>query len=169
MARTSLQDVRGLADPLLSYNFDLFFPRMPGGGDGRAMTIKCMTTALPGMEIEQETASLHGIEVSYGGRQIWTKSFTATFIETRDSRTRTDIRNWIEYARNNSQNSGHYKNDYAVDAVIFLYDDIPNIINEVKVVGCWPKNLAEYSFDGAAGTIMQCSVEWSFDFTEENK
>lgn len=169
MARTSLQDVSGLPDPLLSYNFDLIFPTIPGGGgSSRALTVKCMTTSLPGMQLEQATASLHGVEVSYAGRQIWTKTFQATFIETRDAATRKTFRRWIEFARNNSRNAGHYKKDYAVDGVMMLYDDIPAIILETKIVGMFPTQMDDVAFDGAAGTIVTSSITFSYDYTEEN-
>lgn len=167
MARTSLQDVAGLPDPLLSYNFDLIFPSIPGGGSTRAMTVKCMSTALPGMQLEQQTASLHGVEINYAGRQIWTKTFQATFIETRDGGTRAAIRRWIEFARNNKANSGNYKSQYGVDAVMLLYDDIPNVINTTKIVGCFPTQLDDVNMDGAQGTIVQVSVTFSYDWTEE--
>jgi hypothetical protein len=167
MARTSLQDVAGLPDPLLSYNFDLIFPSIPGGGNSRSMTVKCMSTALPGMQLEQQTAALHGVEVNYAGRQIWTKTFQATFIETRDAGTRAAIRRWIEFARNNRFNSGNYKSQYAVDAVMQLYDDIPAVINTTKIVGCFPTQLDDVNMDGSQGTIVQVSVTFSYDWTEE--
>jgi hypothetical protein len=167
MARTSLQDVAGLPDPLLSYNFDLIFPSIPGGGNSRGMTVKCMSTALPGMQIEQQTAALHGVEVNYAGRQIWQKTFQATFIETRDADTRKQIRRWIEFARNNRGNSGHYKADYSVDAIMLLYDDIPNVIQETKIVGCFPTQLDDVNMEGSQGTIVQVSVTFSYDWTEE--
>ena len=167
MARSSLQDVAGLPDPLLSYNFDLILNGMPGGGDTRSMTIKCMTTALPGMQLEQQTAALHGVEVNYAGRQIWTKTFQATFIETRDAKTRFAIRKWIEFARDNKRNAGNYKSAYARDAIILLYDDIPAVISTTKVVGCFPTQLDDVSMDGSQGSIVQVSVTFSFDWTEE--
>lgn len=170
--RTSLQDVAGLPDPLLSYNFDLMFPRIPGSnGDTRPLTIKCMTTALPGMQLEQVTSALHGVEVSHAGRQIWSKTFQATFYEARDGGSRQKVRQWIEYARNNRLNSGNYKgqgNGYAVDAIMFLYDDIPNIINETKIVGCFPTDMGEVAMDGGQGQAVQLTVTFSYDWTEES-
>lgn len=168
MARSSLQDVAGLPDPLLSYNFDLILNGIPGGGNTRLMTIKCMSTSLPGMQLEQQTASLHGVEVNYAGRQIWNKTFQATFIETRDATTRKDIRNWIEFARNNRNNSGNYKAQYAKDVMMLLYDDIPNVISQTKIVGCFPTQLDDVQMDGSQGSIVQVTVTFSYDWTEEN-
>lgn len=168
MARTSLSDVSGLADPILSYNFDLMFPSIPGGGDTRALTVKCMTTALPGMELEQVTSALHGVEVSHAGRQIYSKTFQATFYETRDGQTRGAIRRWIEFARNNGKNTGNFKRDYAIAAELLVYDDIPNIINTIKVFGLFPKQIDDQSFDGSNSNVITSSVTFSYDYTEES-
>lgn len=172
MPRMGLQDVSGIVDPLLSYNFSLIFPSIPGsGGDTRDMTIKCISVGLPGMTIEQETLASHGVEVNYAGRQTWSKTFQAVFWETRLADTRQTIRNWIKYARDNFNNQGNYKNGgagYAVDSVINMYDDIPNLINSVIVYGVFPTDMAEVQLDGAAGTIIQTNVTFSYDFTLES-
>ena len=168
VTRTSLSDVAGLADPILSYNFDLIFPSIPGGGDSRSMTIKCMTSSLPGMELEQVTSGLHGVEVSHAGRQIWTKTFQATFYETRDGATRGSIRKWIEFARNNGKNSGQYKSAYAINAQMVVYDDIPNPINTATIFGLFPKQIDDQSFDGSNSNVISASVTFSYDYTEES-
>jgi hypothetical protein len=33
MSRTSLENIRSLPDPLFTYNWDIFIPNLPGGGD----------------------------------------------------------------------------------------------------------------------------------------
>ena len=61
MARTSYSDMSGLPDPLLSYNFDLVIPNIPGGGNTKALTIKCQSTSLPGKSLEDVTVTAHGV------------------------------------------------------------------------------------------------------------
>lgn len=169
MARTSLNDVRGLVDPLQEWNFDLFFPRIPGigGNQTRNLTIKCQTTALPGMQLDQVTVALHGVEVNFAGRQIYQKTFTATFIETRDTGTRTAIRGWIEFARNNRTNQGNYKSDYAVDLEMTLYDDIPNVVQRTMLRSAFPINLDDSNLDGGNSGILTYNVTFSYDLHEE--
>lgn len=172
MTRSSLQDVSGLTDPLLSYNFDLIFPRIPGfSGNTQPLTIKCQSSTLPGMQLEAVPLSIHGVEVSYAGRQIWTKTFNATFIETRDGATRASMRAWMRYARNNVDNQGHYKNGsdgYAVNPLMYLYDDIPNIIDQVQIFGVFPTNMEDITMDGSQGSIVTTSMTYSFDYTQES-
>lgn len=169
MARSSLRDVGGLPDPLLTYNFDLFFDSIPGGQgvDPRGLTIRCMTTVLPGMQIDQVTVPLHGVEVNYGGRQIYSKQFPATLHETRDNGVRAAIRGWVEYARNNRLNQGKFKNDYSRTAEIVVYDDIPNEIRRVKVFGVWPMSFDDLQLDGSQSAAASYNVTFSYDYTEE--
>lgn len=166
--RTSLQDTAGLPDPLLSYNFDLLFTRVPGnsGNAGRELTIKCQSSALPGLQLEQQTLGLHGVEVSYAGRQLWNKTFQAQFVETRDGNTRRAFKNWVEFARNNRRGTGTYKRDYAVDAIMRLYDDVPNAIETSKIVGTFPTQVDDLSMDGSQGNIVMVSVTFSYDWVE---
>lgn len=172
MPRFGLEDMSGLVDPLLSYNFSLIFPSIPGfGADTRDISIKCISAGLPGMTIEQETIAAHGTEVNYAGRQTWSKTFQATFWETRDMTTRMAFRGWIQYARDNFNNQGNYKNGgagYAVDTVLNLYDDIPQLINSAIVYGVFPTEMAEVQMDGAAGTVIQVQMTFSYDYTLES-
>ena len=167
MARTSLSDVDSLPDPLLSYNFDLVFPVIPGGGNTRQTTIKCMSTQLPGMQLEQQTAGLHGVEVSYAGRQVYTKTFTATYIETRDATTRKDFKRWMRVARNNRTNRGSYKSQYATTPTLYLYDDLPQIVETNLIRGCFPIDVQDVEMDGGAGTIVQVTITFSYDSVDD--
>jgi hypothetical protein len=172
MPRFGLEDMSGIVDPLLSYNFSLIFPSIPNfGSDTRDLTIKCVSAGLPGMTIEQETIAAHGVEINYAGRQTWSKTFQATFWETRNADTRQAFRSWIEYARDNFNNQGNYKNGgngYAVDTVLNLYDDIPQVINTAIVYGVFPTEMAEVQMDGAAGTVIQVQMTFSYDYTLES-
>lgn len=170
MARTSLRDVNGLPDPQLTYNFDLFFDSIPGGlgVNSRGLAIRCMSTSIPGMQVDQVTVALHGVETNYAGRQIYTKQFSAVLHETRDNGVRAAMRGWMEFARNNIQNAGNYKAQYARTAEIVLYDDIPNETRRIKVHGVWPMSFDDLQLDGSQSAAAQYNVTFSFDYTEES-
>ena len=168
MSRTSLSDISGLADPFMLYNFDLVLASAPGGGSNRGLTIQCMTTALPGWQIEQVTSALHGVEVTHAGRQVYSKTFQATFLETRTMEVRSRLLAWMMVARNNAANSGSFKSTYAVPATILLYDDIPNVIRTIQVFGVFPTSVDDLSLDGSSSTAANTSVTFSYDYTEES-
>ena len=169
MARTSLNDIRGLVDPLQQWNFDLLIPSIPGNGasEYRNLTIKCMSTSLPGMQIDQVVVPLKGVEVNYAGRQVYTKTFTATFVETRDTGTRKAIRGWMVFARNNPQNKGNYKADYARDLEMLIYDDIPNISQQSFIRSAFPIAMDDTPLDGGNSAVVTYNVTFSYDLVED--
>src|ERR1700758_5444874 len=96
MARTSVYDVQAVADPAQVWNFDLFLPSIPGSSNTNQLTYRCMTTGLPGTEIEKVSVPLHGVELIYMGRRMWSHSFSSTFLEAIDWQTRQQFINWSE-------------------------------------------------------------------------
>lgn len=169
MARSSLQDIRALPDPLLSYNWDLFIPVVPSGSDFRSLTIKCQNVSLPGVQVEDVPITLHGVTVKYAGREMFTNQFTATFIETRDMTTRDVIRGWIEFQRNVAANTGQYKVNYESTAVLALYDDKGNAVRNINIYGVFPQSLDDPSLDGSGSNPVTYTVTFNYDFHQEGR
>ena len=166
MARTSLQDVQSTADPQLAYNFDLVLPPLPGGGSNRELIIRCQSTTIPESQLEQTSVEAHGIKLNFAGRRTWTGNWSATFFETRTNSTRDAIIAWQELARSWVGNSGSYKSIYSIPVEIILYDDLPQIIRRVKMVGVFPTDTSAPSFDSTS-TVVTYAVQFSFDYTED--
>lgn len=167
MARSSLQDIRSLPDPLLSYNWDLFIPVVPSGSDFRSLTIKCQNVTLPGVSVEDVPVTLHGVTVKYAGREMYTNQFTASFLETRDMSTRDVFRGWIEYCRNSAANTGQYKINYETTAILALYDDKGNTVRSINIYGCFPQAMDEPSLDGSGSNPVLYSVTFNYDFHKD--
>lgn len=168
MARTSLRDVSNLADPLMLYNFDLVFSNIGAfSADARDITVRMMTTALPGMQIDQVTAALHGVELNYAGRQIYQKQFPSQLHETRDVKARTFLRTWMRACRNNLTNGGLLKAGYARDATMILYDDTGAQVSETKIVNIWPMTFDDLQTDGSQSQAASYNVTWSYDYLIE--
>jgi hypothetical protein len=167
MARTSVFDLQAVGDPALSWNFDLFLPSIPGSADTRDLTWKCMSTGLPGSEINRVPVPMHGVELIYMGNRQWSHTFNTTFLEAIDWQTRTKLFNWMEAGRSWAKNSGSEAATYKVTGQITLYDDIPNVAKTITVYGMWPSNIADITLDGGNGTghVTQ-DITWSFDFSD---
>ncbi len=168
MARTSYSDMSGLPDPVLSYNFDLIIPNIPGGGNTRALTIKCQSSALPGMSLEDVTVSGHGIELKYAGRPVYTHTLSASFWETRDMTTRDALMAWMLLGRNAKQNTGDYKVNYSTLAQTLIYDDTgSNVIRTIQYEGFYCQDLQEIALDGGQSTALQVQATFFYDiFTD---
>lgn len=167
MARSSIFDVRSVGDPAQSWNFDFFLPTIPGSPDSRDLTYKCQTTDLPGMGLDVVDVALHGINIPYAGRAIYTHTINVTFLETRDWSTREKMRRWRETARSWINNSGAYYETYAVDAEIALYDDLPQVVRTVKLHGLWPETISEVSLDGSSSNLVLQTVTFRYAYPED--
>lgn len=165
MARTSLNDVSSVQDPLQTWNWDLFLPSIPGGGNSRELTIKCISSTIPGSAVEQVGVEAHGVKLNFAGRRTWTGTWSATFFESRNSSTRDSFIKWLEFARSWKNNSGAYKADYAVSGELALYDDLPQVVRSIKMLGMFPLTVDDVSLDQSSGVVTY-SVSFSFDFAE---
>lgn len=166
MSRTSSLDIRSLKDPLLTYNWDLIIPVMPGTPDSRQFTYKAMSATIPGRMLEQVAVNLAAVEVRYAGRENNSHSWAVTLHETRDVGTRDALLRWQAIARNNRANTGSYKSVYAATAQLVLYDDIPSEVRRIVMYGVWPETVDDSSLDRASGAVST-SVTLSYDDFED--
>lgn len=169
MPRPSLANAAQLKDPFQTYNFSLTFPSIPGGGQGqeRELVYKCQTAALPGFALEVVEVPYHTIMLRYAGRMTYTGTFTATFLEVRDISTRKAFRRWMQFARNHDTNSGAYKEQYSIAALLELYDDLPATVHAVGIMNCWPSEVTELALETSSATAGQLSVTFTYDYTLE--
>lgn len=167
MARTSLADVRSLPDPLFTYSWDVIFPIMPGSGDTRDLTYKAISTSIPGKMLEQVPVNLGPAELRYAGRENNSHSWQCTLHETRDTGTRDKLRRWQSIARNNRLNTGTYKSVYSTSIQLVLYDDIPQQVRTITLLGAWPETFDDSALDRASAAVT-VAVTFSYDdFDEE--
>ena len=160
--RTSLQDVLSLQDPALSYNFDLFLPNIPGSSDTRDLTFKCMTTDLPGVALDAVDVALHGVNIPFAGRKVFTHTLNATFLETADWMTREKFRRWNEFIRSWDNNSGSLSSAYKVDSQIVLYNDVPEVVRTTNLIGLYPETVAEVQLDGGASNLISLQITFKY-------
>lgn len=164
MARTHLQEVQALVDPLQQYNWDIFIPNMPGTADSRTFTYKAQTTSIPGSMLESVPVNLHGVELRFAGRRNYSHSLNVTLIETRDVGTRESLMTWQNMARDWINNSGNYKSVYGTTIEMVLYDDIPQEIRTIRLIGAWPETVDDTSLDNSQSGVVTTSVTFSYDY-----
>lgn len=163
MSRTSLSDVRGLPDPLQSWNWSLIIPNIPGGGNAQGLKIKCQTSQIPGFAVDPVLVALGGAEAKYMGREIFTHSLTATYTEDRTIDTRNSLRGWMEYGRDVRNNTGKFKVDYSVEAEFVLYDDTGAETRVIILDGFYPESVSDSDVDGTASNLVLVNVTFSYD------
>lgn len=167
MARTGLSDVNSIPDPAQGWEFDLFLPTIPGTSDTKQLTFRCMSTSLPGTELDRVSVALHGVEKIFAGRRNYSHNINTTFLEAIDWKTRDSIKKWIDTARNWITNTGTQSQTYKVNAQIVLYNDQPQVARTIIVYGLWPQQMNDVALDGGQSNHVQLDVTWSFDLTDD--
>lgn len=164
MQRTGLEDISQIKDPLLLYNWGLVIPNVPGGGNSYQLTLRCQTTAIPGITLEDALVQLRGMELNYAGRPVWSHNLPFTYLEARDMVTRQSLLRWFYTARDFRNNTGSYKEDYATDCDLELYDDVGNVVRTIRLFGVFPKSLDDLATESTGSTVAAFSGTFSFDY-----
>jgi len=167
MSRTSYDNILALPDAAQSWNFDLFFPYIPGGGSARELTYKCKTTSIPSSKIEQILIELHGTQKAEAGRAVYDHTFAATFMETVDYKTYLDFRKWRDVTRSWKRNSGTDSSGYKINPEIDLYDNAGNIVHTFIMAGAFLLDINEVQLNGGEGQAVEMSLNFSFDYIDD--
>lgn len=164
MSRTGLQDISTLKDPLQTWNFGFIIPNVPGNGNGLALTLRCKSVVIPGMQLEVAELQLRGMQLNFAGRHVYSHTLPVTITEHRDMLSRQSILRWQYKARDFRNNTGSYKTTYATTADIELYDDTGAVIRTIRLYGLFPTQLDDLTTESAATAVAEMSVSFSYDF-----
>ena len=164
MARSGLEDISNIKDPLLTYNFGLIIPNIPGGGNGLQLTLRCQSTVIPGMNIEPALLGLRGMELQYAGRHTYSHTLPVTYVEARDMITRQSMLRWMYFARDFRNNQGNFKAEYSTSADIELYDDKGTVIRTIRLFGVFPLGVDDLGLESSGSTIAAFSCNLSYDY-----
>ena len=156
MPRTSLENVQGLPDPLMQYNYDMVVLNMPGGGDTEIFKHKIMTSQIPGRTIEPVVVELHGVTIEYAGRVQYARTLAFEILECRDMKSRDALRDWHELTRDDNS-LGEYFENYTAEVDLQLYDSKDTLVRTVKLHGCWLESFDDAGVDGSASTPVTIS------------
>lgn len=166
MARTSIQQMAAVLDPLQTWNWDIAFPRIPGVSDTRQLSYRAISTSIPGTSIEKVTWEGHGVKLNFAGKRSYEETWEFTVIEARDSSSRDMILGWMDLTRNWVANSGSYKSDYAVPVELTLYDDLPKAVRGIKLVNAFPTQIGQVQLD-TGSELIKYAITLAFDYFED--
>lgn len=165
--RHKYSDLSRIKDPLMVYNFNLLIANVPGGGDGEQLMLRCQSTSIPGMQIDQVPVDLRGMTLRYAGRHMYGGTLPATYIEARDLKTRSALLRWMYFARDFRNATGNYKADYATNIDVELFDDREQtVIRTIRCFGAFPTEVQEVNLE-SAGQNAVVSVTFSYDWFQD--
>ena len=165
--RPGFTEIQSILDPLFTYNWNVLFPTIPGSDDTRELSYKAISSEIPSSQIEQVPLETKGIKLNFAGRRMYTGTWQVTFVETRTASTRDKFLKWQDIARSIVTNSGSYKSLYAVTAELQLFDDVPNLVRSIRLLGCFPTEVGTATLDQSS-SIVQYACTFSFDIPEES-
>jgi hypothetical protein len=119
------------------------------------------------MTVDPVVVALHGAEIKHMGRQVYTKTLQATFMETNDLVARDALRNWLEFGRDIFNGVGRFKADYATTAEVVVYDDVGAEARSVLLHGFYPETIGDAQMDGSGSNLVTVDCTFSYDYHEE--
>lgn len=170
MARTSYQNVLALPDAAQNWNFDLFFPTIPGSAiPANNLTYKCKSTSLPTSSLEFVKIELHGVAKQEAGRATYEHTFQAVFMETVDYTTYKAFRAWRDFMRSWKNSKGTDSQAYKVNLELDVYDNAGNIVETIILVGAFPTSIGEVQYSGAdSAAAIDLTMTFSFDYLSDS-
>ncbi len=151
-------------DPMLSDNFLLDIPNIPGGGDYTALRIQCQSAVKPGMTINAVEVQVFGHTLEFAGNKTFNHDMTIEYVENRSAQITTQLENWANLIRSTQSQHGAFKKDYARSGYFTIFDNMGNIVREYEIFGMWPSVVPDISFNGQSSSIINLSTTFKFDY-----
>jgi hypothetical protein len=164
--RPALNEYKSVGDPLMTSDFFLMIPFIPGSPDPRKLSYKVINTSLPGSQIEQIPYEIGARKFNFAGRRVYSGTWTAQLVETADASTRADLLRWMDITRPYASGNGTYKNQYSVSAELRVYDAANRVAVSSVIKGMFPLSIEDSNLDQSS-TVLQYSVQFSFDEVDE--
>ena len=118
-------------------------------------------------------SSVGTITVPYGGRNIKIAGerqygdWSTTVMNDEGFIIRNAVENWIDIINQRTTNFRAFPSEYKVDLTVAQYSKKGPPLKIIKLVGCFPTNVAEIALDwSSADSIEEYSISWSYDYWE---
>lgn len=162
-ARVSLNDMGSMVDPQSTFDWAIWLPSVPGTPySTRDFTFRATATTIPALTIEEIKVEAQGLAFNFGGKRTWEMKQDVTIYETRDGVGRNLVEGWLDYIRNVRANTGNYRDSYAVQAEVDLYDAAGVVTQRIGLSKFFPVSLSQASLDQSSG-LLTYTVNCSYD------
>lgn len=165
MARVTLAEVENLPDILSTEHFGFNLGNVPGSGDGYQLLLKCLDCNIPGFSTESFDVMIHGMQRAFRGRKMYPRTLAVTFVEDSTLNTLITLRNWMEQiVGTNSNTSIGGITEYGTNAVLTIYDQAGNGVDEITFVNCFVQDVPDVQVTGESSTLMRITATFKYDF-----
>lgn len=155
MARTRIEEIEALIDPMIQFDFEMVIPRMPGaiGYNPKEFQARIMTTSKPGREIEANTEELHGMTFESAGRTQYSRKLNFEVLELRDANSTRWLNEWHRFIRDDSS-GGAFKSEYMITVDLQHYNSKRILIETIRLHKCWLSAYEDAAVDGSSSASV---------------
>lgn len=159
-----------LSNPARTYLWDVIIPDVIGTGtDTETLMLRCQSAALPARgvgDIEVKYKQTGGIR--FPGRLNYSHDWQCTFIEGEDRQVFDAFYAWAQKIVHDSEGVGIGDTAIKSDIILSLVNSKGEEYSNIKLVGCYVKNVGEVSLSyNEDGTVI-FPVTFSFDYWESS-
>lgn len=158
----SFTEIAGAGDPLPANRHMLLFPSLPGGMNGRELTLRHTTVTLPEPQIGQILVRPFGFPIAFPGTAMITNQFSAEFVETVNSPVVKTIAQWMDKTAGNRSHRGLRKREAAVTCHCIAHDTTGMKSLTSILYNVWPMRMT-YGNYVEESTPCHINIEFSVD------
>ena len=167
MARPVLfTEVDSLPDILPANRHKLMFPNI-AGVDGNKLMLHGVSITIPTRGIAQIPVKYLGHGVSFRGGSTSEHVITVEFYEDSAGFVLKALSNWMNIISDKTTGGGGYKNEYAKDGTLYVFDTTGNATHSFLFKNMWPFNIA-FPQLGQDSAPFQVTVQFSVDVVDLN-
>lgn len=166
MPGISLTAVEGIGDVLGNWRFLLEIQPTAAANNAivQALMLRCQQIDFSGVTVETVQVQLAGHETNYRGRSTFSKTISATFIETFDGAALNALLNWKEAVVGTTSGNGLYKKDYAALGLLSILDATGRVSHSQQIFYMFPTEVNNLTLDSSSSTPLTISTTFSFDY-----
>jgi hypothetical protein len=166
MAGISLTAVEQLPDALPDFRFLLEVQPSAAADQTivQALMLRCQTVDWSGVIVETVPVALHGFEMQFRGRGSFSKTISATFVETFDGAALNALLNWKEAVVGTTSGNGGYRSAYSALGVLSILDVTGTVTHSQNIFYMWPQDVQNISLNGGSSGIVTITTTFSYDY-----
>jgi len=160
-----LNTIRGLIDPLKSYQYSIIVQPIPSivGIDAQLLDLRCRATGLPGSSVGVAKVELAGQSVNYGTLREY-EPWRTRVVEGLDVKILRGIKLWHDLIFNPTTGQGSNKAAYEATGVVQLLDNSNNVVLTRTLIGLFPQKIDEIDLNQERpGRAVEANITWVFD------
>jgi len=162
-----IESLRSLAEPLKSYNFEIYIPVVPGGADlqGEDIRFYCRTGIIPGETQEPIVVDSGGHQVMFAGRTTYSHQFPVSMRLHEDLKVINMLRTWRDLLFNKQTGAQSVASEYKAQTLYaILLDSAKNPVQYYRAVGAWPSVVPDVPLGYGGNEALELQVVFTFDY-----